>query len=135
MKEAAVMHRILLDVGCKPNTLFRQNVGSAWAGEATQAKRTMQVTLQPGDVVVRQGRPVRMGLCEGSSDIIGWRSVVIQPEDVGRRLAVFAALEVKTETGRVRPKQAEFIDLVQRDGGIAGVVRGVDDAKKVLAGT
>ena len=43
-------------------------------------------------------------------------------------LARFFALEVKTPKGRVSPEQVQFIDLVNRSGGYAAVVRSVDDA-------
>lgn len=44
----------------------------------------------------------------------------------------FLALEVKRPTGRVRPEQAEFLAKVARHGGVAAVVRSVDDVARVL---
>lgn len=80
-----------------------------------------------------QGRPVRFGVGErGGSDLIGLKRVVITPEMIGKTLAVFAAVEVKTETGRVRPEQAHFIDFVSSFGGIAGVVRSPEEAVRLV---
>jgi hypothetical protein len=79
------------------------------------------------------GRPVQFGLCKGSADLIGWRTVTITPEMVGQRIAVFTSIEVKTPTGRVQPEQKQWLEAVQAAGGIAGIARSVEDAKALLA--
>ena len=76
----------------------------------------------------RTGRPVQFGLARGSADLIGYRTVTITPEMVGQRLAIFTSLEVKTPTGRIRPEQANWQRAVSSAGGIAAIVRSVDDA-------
>jgi hypothetical protein len=68
----------------------------------------------------------------GGSDLIGYRRVVIRPEDVGKTVAIFAAVEVKTSTGRVSTVQQAFVNHVQEAGGIAGVVRSVEEARRLL---
>ncbi len=68
----------------------------------------------------KTGRPIKFGLCNGSSDLIG------VAKD-GR----FLAVEVKAEGGRVRPDQAMFIEAVRRAGGRAGVARSVGEALKI----
>ena len=77
------------------------------------------------------GQLVRYGLCPGSSDLIGFRTIVITPEMVGRRIAVFAAVEVK-DRAKPTDQQAAFINLVQQAGGLAGVARSVPDALSIL---
>lgn len=81
-----------------------------------------------GTLYDRQGRPVQFGLCKGSSDLIGLRSIMVGPEHLGQRLAVFAAIEVKSAAGRATAEQAAFIEQVQAMGGLAGVARSVSDA-------
>jgi hypothetical protein len=81
------------------------------------------------------GRPVSFGLCKGSADLIGWRTVTITPEMVGTQVAVFTSIEVKTPTGRLRPEQQQWLDAVQAAGGIAGVARSVEDAEALLSNT
>ena len=76
----------------------------------------------------RTGRPVQFGLARGSADLIGWRTITITPDMVGRRIAVFTSLEVKTPNGRLSPQQRNWFDAVQRAGGIAAVVRSTQDA-------
>jgi hypothetical protein len=80
----------------------------------------------------QHGRPVSFGLCKGSADLIGWRTVTITPEMVGQQVAVFTSIEVKAASGRLRPEQRQWLDAVQAAGGIAGVARSVDDARALL---
>lgn len=65
----------------------------------------------------KQGNHVRYGLCNGSSDLIGWDST-------GR----FVAIEVKRPGGKITPEQQNFIDQVNKAGGIAGIVHSEEEA-------
>ena len=85
-----------------------------------------------GALVDQQGRFVRFGLCKGSSDLIGLRSLEITPEMVGQRLAQFVALEIKTAQGVLSPEQRAFLRLVQELGGVAAVCRSIEQAQAVL---
>ena len=85
-----------------------------------------------GALVDHQGRFVRYGLCKGSSDLIGLRSVVVMPEMVGQRIAQFVALEIKAPQGVVSPEQQAFLRLVQELGGVASVCRSIEQAQAVL---
>ena len=128
MSELEIQQRILLACGHGPVRLWRNNVGTGWAGQATRVTqgnmRAVGATLRPGDVVIRGGRPLHAGLCVGSSDLIGYRTV--------DGVAQFVALEVKTATGRLSAEQRQFIDVVTAAGGCAGVVRSVEDAQALL---
>ena len=75
---------------------------------------------------------MQFGLCKGSADLIGYRSITITPEMVGQQVAVFASIEVKTPTGRIRPDQRAWMETVQAAGGIAGVARSVEDALRIV---
>lgn len=85
-----------------------------------------------GTLLDRQGRPVSFGLCKGSSDLIGLRSVTITPDMVGQTLAVFSAVEVKGPRGRTTAEQEQFIGVVRQLGGLAGVARSVTEAAEIL---
>jgi hypothetical protein len=85
-----------------------------------------------GALVDQQGRFVRFGLCKGSSDLIGLRSLEITTELVGLRLAQFVALEIKTAQGVLSPEQRAFLRLVQQLGGVAAVCRSVEEAEQLL---
>lgn len=135
MSEHQTQQRILLAMGRGLRRLWRNNVGTAWAGQAQQitaANRfTIGQTLKPGDVVVRQARILHAGLCEGSSDLIGYTSVEITPDMVGQRIAVFTAIEVKSATGRPTAQQTAFLDHIRQAGGRAGIARSIEDAERI----
>lgn len=79
-------------------------------------------------------RKVRAGLeVPGSSDLIGWKSVTITPDMVGKTVAVFCAPEVKRPGQYPTKDQERFIGNVNAAGGIAGVVRSPEDMRQLLA--
>jgi hypothetical protein len=111
--ETDLQQRIRLALGATPNLrLFRNNCGSL-----------------PDP---RTGRPVQFGLARGSADLIGLRTVTITPEMVGQQVAVFTSIEVKTPTGRATPEQQNWLHMVRRAGGIAGIARSVRDAQQII---
>jgi hypothetical protein len=81
-----------------------------------------------GAIKDSEGRLVRFGLCNGSSDIIGITPVTITADMIGKRMGIFTAIEVKTPKGKPTDEQLNFIDRVKDLGGIAGVARSVEDA-------
>lgn len=106
MNETTILQRIRLALGRIPNVkLFRNNVGG---------------------LKDAQGRYVQFGLHPGSGDLIGWKSVTVTPDMVGHKVAVFVSLEVKTESGKVKPDQINWLHQVNEAGGIAAVVRDPD---------
>ncbi len=116
MTEAAILRAVQLAAGGLPGIrLFRNQVGTGAAGQVIGHP-------EPGVLLVR-GRPVTMGLCPGSPDLVGWRSVIVSADMVGQTLAQFLALEVKTTTGRLSEQQRNFLDAVRKSGGLAAVVR------------
>lgn len=111
--ESHVQAAIWSTIGHLPGIrVFRNNVGTATTAD---------------------GRFIRFGLCPGSSDLIGWTEYVIQPQDVGRTVAIFTALEVKTATGRATCQQRQFINAVRRAGGIAAIVRNPQQALNAIS--
>lgn len=80
-----------------------------------------------------RGNFVHYGLCVGSSDLIGWRTITIRPEHVGTERAIFCAIEVKGDRGLVTAPQRRFIDVVRTSGGLAGVAYSLSDARHILA--
>lgn len=84
-----------------------------------------------GVLTDRNGRPVQFGLCKGSGDLIGWKTIEITEDMVGSQIAVFTSIEVKTKTGRLRPEQEQWKKVVENAGGIAGVARSVEEALRI----
>ena len=86
-----------------------------------------------GDAVsIGNARPLHAGLIVGSSDLVGWTSVDITPEMVGMKIAIFTAVEVKTETGEARKEQIRFLENVTKSGGIAFVARSPEEVEPNL---
>ena len=106
--EHEIQQRIRLACGHGPVRLWRNNTGA---------------------LVDQQGRFVRFGLCKGSSDLIGLRSLEITPELVGQRIAQFVALEIKTDCGIVSPEQQAFLQLPQRCPGVPRLRPSVPDRR------
>ena len=77
-------------------------------------------------------RPLHAGLHEGSADLIGWESLVITPEMVGRKVAVLLSIECKATKGRVREAQQVWCEQVRLAGGAAGFARSVEEARAIL---
>ena len=109
--EQSIQQHIRLACSTGDTRLFRNNTG----------------TLKD-----QRGRPVQFGLCKGSADLIGYRTVTITPDMVGQQVAVFLSIEVKTPTGRIRPEQQAWLETIQAAGGIAGVARSVEDALRIV---
>jgi len=77
-------------------------------------------------------RRVHFGLAKGSSDLIGFKTRTITKKDVGKRIAQFVAIEVKASKGRIKESQKNFIDVVNKFGGMAGIARSNEDAEGII---
>ena len=127
MTESELLQQIRLTLGRKLR-LFRNNVGQAWVG---------QVHRRGQEMWIKNPRVLHAGLCEGSSDLIGWKSITVTPDMVGKKVAVFTAIEVKkpgrdtTQADHLRRQQA-WIDAVVVDGGIGRIVRSEEELIEVL---
>jgi len=88
---------------------------------------------QVGSYQLKDGRYLTSGLCVGSSDLIGYLPITITPDMVGKRIAVFVAIEAKGPRGRVRKEQQQFVEVVAGMGGIAAIVRSVQEVAAIIA--
>ena len=80
---------------------------------------------QVGSYLLADGRRLSSGLAVGSSDLIGW---ITRSDGV----AQFVAVEIKSTSGRAGDHQLAWIECVRKAGGIAGIVRSVDDLRALL---
>jgi hypothetical protein len=127
VSESALLKKFILEYSKIGSRLFRANSGMAWTGRTNGPERSIStVVLQPGDLVIRSARPFH-GMIEGTPDLIGWTVVKVTEEMVGKSLAVYTAFEVKTEGVRTTSKQAAFIRTVNSFGGIAAIVKKLED--------
>lgn len=98
----------------------------------SKQRRGVLLRYNVGTFLTMNGRPVRIGE-PGVSDLIGLTTRVIQPEDVGKTVAVFTALETKKKKGgRVSERQDAFINRIKELGGYAGIVRSVEDMEEII---
>ena len=132
MKEQGIQNMIRIFMSGIGITNWRNNTGTGWVGKASRITKNCTVRLEPGDVVIKNARPLRAGLCRGSSDIIGITPVYITPDHVGTTLGVFTAVEVKTETGRPSKEQLTFLQAVEKAGGYAGIAKSNDDISEIV---
>jgi hypothetical protein len=115
--ENAVRNNIMLDLGHGDVRLYRNNIGAYQDPHDPAGKRWITYGV---------GNP-------GGSDLIGYKSIVITPDMVGQRVAVFVAIETKAEFGgREEDDQKTFIANVKAAGGLAGFARSVDEGRSIL---
>jgi hypothetical protein len=125
MLESSIQSKIMLDLGSRPDVrLFRNNVGNGFHGQVFEES--------PRCVTLINYRRVQYGLCVGSGDLIGFKSVVITPEMVGRRVAIFVSSETKRPKENPKPAQDNWRIMVGNLGGFSGVVRSVEDAQTLV---
>lgn len=124
--EHAIQSEIFRAIGSRADVrIFRNNTGIAWAGD-------VKLKFADGSIILANARPFHGGLFKGSADLIGWTSRVVTEADLGKPSGRFVSLEVKTETGRPTPEQHAWLDAVLRAGGIAGIVRSVQEAQELI---
>lgn len=126
MDESEVQQRIQIDGPNHNCQLLRNNSG------ALKDSTGRWVFFGLGNVSKKHGEKIK------SSDLIGFTQVTVTPEMVGKTLAVFTAIEVKTPDWHFVPsdKRAQaqwaFISWVLAAGGFAGIARSVEEFRKII---
>lgn len=111
MTENDIRKRCMLKASKLGTVLFRNNVGLFWS--------------------LDKKRKVRCGLIKGSSDLIGFTSIQITQDMVGKKIAVFTAIETKFNTV-ASEEQKNFINVVKAAGGYAGLAYHENDLMGIL---
>lgn len=111
MKETPLVREIIESESHGDVRLFRMQVG------------TFRALHDEGIVTI--GVP-------GMSDLIGFRSTLITPEMVGKWIAAYTSIEVKSARGTFRKGQRPWLNMVDAAGGIAGVARSVAQAHALI---
>jgi hypothetical protein len=97
MSEKSFQQQTLSDLNSRPDVrVFRNNVGVGYTANGT---------------------PIRFGLHVGSGDLIGFRIRVITPEMVGKTIAQFLSVELKSKRGRESKEQANWREQINKAGG------------------
>jgi len=114
--------------------LFRANVGTGWTSSepAFCARKSMVVSLAPGDIVLRKARRFDTGLPPGFSDTFGDITRVITPEMVGQKHAFSLYGEVKQPGQKRKPNQIAFGNAALYAGALYGVWYSEDDMYRTI---
>jgi len=115
--------------------LFRNEVGNGVAIRHKHAFTRQAIISECIALAASRGGSgarIHFGLTPGSGDLIGLRTITITPEMVGKRVAVFTSCETKTATGAIRAEQLNWQRFVNEAGGIAVIVRSLEDAENKL---
>jgi hypothetical protein len=115
--EAFSQSEVMLEASQKGYRLFRNNVGALKDENGRLVRYGLANTSKAVNEIIK------------SSDLIGWRPVLIQPQHVGMKIAQFVGREMKAPgwqfTGAEREgAQKAFIDMVNADGGNAAFATG-----------
>ena len=115
MTEKAIQSAIMAKCGSLPNVrLFRNTVGVGWVGHPFAPTK------------------ITFGLQPGSADLIGWRTLRITPDMVGRDIAQFVSIEVKRPGGKLSDAQRNWRFRVHDAGGFALVTDSPNSALACL---
>lgn len=125
MSEKSLINDFLLRAKEVSSTLFRNQVGMGWYGK-------FKARLSNDDVILSNPRPLRAGLCDGSSDLIGWTKTTITQEMVGETVAIFTACEIKFGNTITTDEQKNFVNAVHNAGGIGIVTKTFEDFSEYL---
>ncbi|MBA3993403.1 MAG: hypothetical protein C0469_07735 [Cyanobacteria bacterium DS2.3.42] len=109
---------------------FANPSGKGWQGKAKG--------LPDKSVIIPNARRVAYGLgvannLPGSPDLVGWLPIVITPEMVGKKIAVFVGIECKDQKD-VEPEQEKWLLILQRAGALCGVACNEEDAHRIVTG-
>ena len=73
---------------------------------------------------------------DGGHDLIGWRSIIVTPEMIGQRIAIFTSVETKKPGHKTEKKrlenQTDFRDAVLAAGGYSGFAECWQDLKVIF---
>lgn len=134
MTESDLVKELQLRATENGGRLFRNNVALGWVGKSTVIRSKQNAMLMPGDVIIRNARPLHAGLFIGSGDLIGWTVRKITPEMVGQSFAVFTSIECKSKTGKARTEQITWDSNVRISGGISAIVKTQDQYLEAIRG-
>lgn len=127
MRESKILMSIRDQCSNGDVRLYRNNVGTGLMINHKNPRVKQALINAAIQLVEKAGgfaQRLSFGLAEGSGDLIGYRRI--------GQVAQFVSIEVKTGTGRVSPEQERWLTHVNYFGGLAGIARSVEDAKKLL---
>lgn len=126
MLEHEIQNQIRLKISAERlSTIFRANVGEGYAGKDIRKN-------VDGSITIREPRRFQTGLPKGFPDLFGLKPITITPDMVGKKIAVFAFIEVKQPKKKPTKLQQNMIDFLLTSGAIGGVAHSDDEAAEKL---
>ena len=98
----------------KPETILQNQI------RCELSKHGTVIRMNSGLFLTADGRPVKNGI-PGIPDLLF----------LGKN-GFSAWIEVKTETGALRPEQENFLRMLKKNGHRAGIARSVDEALQII---
>jgi hypothetical protein len=127
MSESILLKKFMLEHSKIGSRLFRANSGRGWAGKSVGPfKNPGNISVEPGDILIKKARPFN-GMQAGTSDLIGWTTIQITPDMVGKSAAIYTAAEVKAGSTRTTRQQTAYVRTVNEAGGIGVIARKLED--------
>jgi len=117
VRETEVMRRYQITASQNGHRLFRNNVALGWVGKFVKR-------YENGSVLIGNARPLHAGLCVGSGDLVGWKSIEITADMVGQRMGQFWSAEIKVGNNTPTTEQNTWREAVLKAGGYAETVYG-----------
>lgn len=132
-REEAILERLILrDLGLTPDLMLCTNeVGEGHPGSV---RRILEEALGKALSRYPSARTIAVNVLHDvlNKNRITWGLGVGSPDLVGCVGGRFIGLELKSETGRVRPEQGDWHEGARRSGALIEVVRSVDEARAVV---
>lgn len=115
-----------------PGTVYEADVNRAIAAWAKKTPRLKLWRNSRGTAELPNGGRFTFGVGPaGAADWLGYRTVVITDEMVGRHVPVFLAIEAKRPGEDPTEDQYKFLTEIQFDGGLSGCARSADDCERI----
>lgn len=112
---------------------FNKGRRRLWRNDNGICYQARNISRCKDSMILVDPKVMHYGLCKDSSDLVGFTSVTITPEMIGAEIAIFTAIEVKSEEGRLTEGQSNFIKMVNNFGGISFVARSLKEAEKEIS--
>lgn len=136
-RHGTVVQKVLLHATLKGWRLFKNVVGGGWVGKLTEEYFTTvnhRSEKKIRIIEMMDARMVKFGVLVpsldprkthgGSLDLIGWRTVKITPDMVGKRIAQYMEFDAKTLIySRMSPDQKNRVKQIKNAGGVTGLFR------------
>lgn len=112
-KAAKLIENLRLSNLSPDERLFKINAGRGYVG---------QVVKHTGQLLILKNPSVLHAAPTSWPDLSGWTSVIVTPDMVGQRVAIFTGEEVKAGRDSLTPGQRKFGSLIKEMGGIFKVI-------------